>query len=478
MKVQYLFSSTSSTVADPSTVTVRIESASTSDLNVQDVLTTSSSSDDEDDNALRQHNADRLSHQISSTTNRRQTSALSATNNPTRRRHRPNRLSTDVTNTMHVPQSRPITAVSLPAKPSAFDNEWDLDSAHMLVSTVQRRNPSCPSIPPAPTRAKPTSQPILIHQQVPTVFTTTSECLGKDFRPQPRRDAPRRSQSLAKQIPMSNNPASPTIPIVFLTDDVLLGSVRALQNERQLCRLSVDYLIDATNMRPDELARKANVGARLPCHCGHTHSRCTLTLEFDQSYVPLTSTSNPTINDHNQYNNSKIRELNQTQLGQVFSVVNRFISKAQSEDKRILIYGFELTTNSPLAVVAIQYLMINDEQLSLAEATSRIHRLFPIIPLQHQQYPIMEKRFQDYLRQLDRKIFPRNFIANSISVDGSSSGNETRQSPREISWESSDVSAPSTNTPVTSWTTIPVPIVNHNANSSRHLFPARSAWDT
>jgi hypothetical protein len=458
-------------VADPSTVTVRIESASTNDLNVQDVVTTSSSSDDED------HNADRLSSQISSTTNRRQTSALSANHNPIHR-HRPNRLSTDVNNAMHVPQSRPITAISLPAKPSAFDNEWDFDSAQMLISTVQRRNPSCPSIPPAITRAKPTSQPILVHQQVPTVFTTTSECLGKDFRPQPRRDAPRRSQSLAKQIPMSNNPASPTIPIVFLTDDILLGSVRALQNERQLCRLSVDYLIDATNMRPDELARKANVGARLPCHCGHTHSRCTLTIEFDQSYVPITSTSQPTINNHNQYNNSKTRELNQTQLGQVFSVVNRFISKAQSEDKRILIYGFELTSNSPLAVIAIQYLMVTDEQLSLAEATSRIHRLFPIIPFQHQQYPIMEKRFQDYLRQLDRKTFPRNFIANSISVDGSSSGNETRQSPREISWESSDVSAPSNSAPVTSWTTIPIPIVNPNANSSRHLFPARSAWDT
>jgi hypothetical protein len=119
--------------------------------------------------------------------------------------------------------------------------------------------------------------------------------------------------------------------------------------------------------------------------------------------------------------------------------------------------------------------MLTGEQLSLTEATNRIHRLFPMIPLQHQQYPIMEKHFQDYLKQLDRKIFPRNFITNSISVDGSSSGTETRQSPREISWESSELTA--TSTPVTSWTTIPIPIVNNNTNSSHHLFPARSAWD-
>ena len=159
----------------------------------------------------------------------------------------------------------------------------------------------------------------------------------------------------------------------------------------------VDYLIDATNMRPDELARKANVGARLPCHCGHTHSRCTLTLEFDQPFLPTTTTTPSSLTttpvDYNNINNSKIREISRSQLGQLFSAVNRFISKAQQEGKRILIYGFELTPNSPLAVIAIQYLMLTDDQLSLTESTHRIHRLFPVIPLQHQQYPIMGKTF-------------------------------------------------------------------------------------
>ncbi len=457
-------------MADPSTVTVRIESASKSDLNVQDVVTTSSSSD-EDDDLKQRKTPDRPNHQTSSATNRRHTSALTP-NHHSLRQQRPSRLSTDATNSMRVPQNRPITAISLPAKPSAFDNEWDLDSASTFVSTTKQRNPSCPSISPTNTPAKLSSQSIFTFQQVPMIFTTTSECLGKDRRPQPRRDFPRRSQSLVKPSSIITNTSSPTIPIVFLTDDILLGSVRSLQNERQLCRLSVDYLIDATNMRPDELARKANVGVRLPCHCGHTHSRCTLTLEFDQPYSPITTTTY----DPNHLNNSKIRELSRTQLGQLFSAVNGFIAKAQQEGKRLLIYGFELTPNSPLAVIAIQYLMLTDEQLSLTEATHRIHRLFPVIPLQHQQYPIMEKRFQDYLKQLDRKKFPRNFIVNSISGDGSSGGTENLQSSREFSWESPETTTNSAS--VSSWTTIPMPFVNKGVNSSHHLYPARSAWDS
>ncbi|CAF2350319.1 unnamed protein product [Rotaria sp. Silwood2] len=476
-------SSVSSTVADPSTVTVRIESASTSDLNVQDVSTTSSS--DDDDNELKQQRRkqnlnDRLNYHTVSATGGRHTSTI-GTNRHRNSLHqkRPNRLSTDA-NSMRIPLSRPTTAISLPAKSSASDNEWDLDSAQTLVSSVQRRNPSCPSISPTTIRSKSSSQsPILstfTPQPAPPVFTTTSECLGTDFRPQLRRDIQRRSQSLAKQtLPMSN-PASPTIPIVFLTDDILLGSIRALQNERQLCKLSIDYLIDATNMRPDELARKANVGARLPCQCGHTHSRCTLTLEFDQSYV-----THPTATDANHLSNSKIRELNRTQLGQLFSAVNRFILKAQQEEKRILIYGFELTPNSPLAIIAIQYLMLSDEQLTLTEAMHAVHRLFPILPKKHQQYPTMEKRFQDYLKQLDRKTFPKNFLVSNIGSDGnvSISGNDHRRSLRDLSSEASDkTTLDNDNTPLTSWTTMPMPIVNDNSNQSHQLFTARSAWDS
>ena len=259
--------------------------------------------------------------------------------------------------------------------------------------------------------------------------------------------------------------------MVFLTDDVLLGSIRGLQNERQLCKLSIDYLIDATNMRPDELARKANMGAPLPCHCRQTHSRCTLTLEFDPPYLSTMS-----IIDQKNLSTNQIRELARTQLEQLFSAVNRFISKAQQENKRILIYGFELTKNSPLAVIAIQYLMVNDEQLSLSEAMHRIHRLFPVLPCQHQHNPMMEKRFQDYLKQLDKKTFPKNFIVSSISLDGSSTSGglaldqyraSARQSPETTTTTSQRAS-------LTSASTILIPVDQFNTNKP---CSTRSAWD-
>ena len=523
-----IISSASSTVADPSTVTVRIESASTSDLNVQDVSTTSSSSDVDDDDDLRgqerQSNPNvRHSQRSSSAVHRQHSSKLGDHHHHHSVHHQkhPSRLSADATSPMRGNQSRPITAVSLPSKPSTYDNEWDLDTEQALVATIQRRNPSCPSISPTTVRSKTPSPsavvPKLLLQQAPPVFTTTSECLGNseqmkkcseinlfffhleflagdDLRPQMRREMPKRSQSLVKPTIPISDPSSPTVPMVFLTDDIFLGSMRALQNERQLCRLSIDYLIDATNMRPDELARKANIGARLPCQCIHPHSRCTLTLEFDQAYLSgspsspslsattsaaMSMTAAASSTEASHMSNSKVRELSRSQLGKLFSAVNHFILKAQQEEKRILIYGFELTPNSPLAVIAIQYLMLVDEQMGLAEATQSVHRLFPVVPLKHQHYPTMEKRFQDYLKQLDKKTFPKNFIASRISGDGgsSSSGNDFRHSSRDLSWEPSELQS-NTSTSLTSWTTIPMPIVNDHTHQPQRSFKTRSAWDT
>ncbi len=174
-------------MADPSTVTVRIESASTSDLNVQDVSTTSSSNDDDDDD-LKQHGRkptsnDHLTYRTSSAVSHRHKSVLGMNHKKTSfHQKRPSRLSTDV-NSMCVPPSRPTTATSLPAKPSTYDNEWDFDSDQTSVSSFQRRNPSCPSISPITVRSKSSlsQSPILptfTPQQAPPVFTTTSECLG------------------------------------------------------------------------------------------------------------------------------------------------------------------------------------------------------------------------------------------------------------------------------------------------------------
>ena len=493
-------SSNSTTVADPSTVTVRIESASASDLNVQDVSTSSSNDDEEDEAFKGRRTRQTLNYRPSSAASSRHVSPVDPHRARTSlHRQRPNHLNTEMS-AMRVSPTRPITAVSLPAKPSAYDNEWAIDSEQIAEAFPQQRpNPPFPSTSPIAVRTKstsatpPTIQPKYSPQQAPPVFITTSECLGNcqnkltrdlfspfdyfplgtDFRSTLRRDLQRRSQSLGKPNISTVDAASPTAPLVFLTEDILLGSIRALQNERQLCKLSVEYLIDASNMRPDELARKANVGAPLPCHCGHTHSRCTLTLEFDQPHLPTASS----MSDSNHLSNSKIRELSRTQLGQLFSAVNRFIFKGQQEGKRILIYGFELTQNSPLAVIAIQYLMLTDEQINLAEATQTVHRLLPVLPIKHQQFPVMDKRFQEYLKQLDRKTFPTNFVIRTASGDGgsSSSGNEHPRSSKDISSDLLEMTTNNSSTSLRSWTTSPMPIINDNSNQ---LFAARSAWDS
>ena len=167
-------------MADPSKVTVRIENASASVIDVQDVSTSSSSSDfddDDDDRRRKQRSSNRSS---SSAASRRRTSDRGQHKPNSRHPTRPSRLSTDPANSMRLPQSRPITAVSLPGKTSAYDNEWDLESEPASLTSNHRRNPSCPSISPTHGRSKQSSPvlPKFAHQPAPNIFTTTAQYLG------------------------------------------------------------------------------------------------------------------------------------------------------------------------------------------------------------------------------------------------------------------------------------------------------------
>jgi hypothetical protein len=181
-------------VADLSALTVRIESVSTSDLNVQDVSSISSLDDaddtdddiDADDELRRQSKQHKQSNRLNSRSSfavrhRHGSNKSNPCKMPVRHKH-PTRINTDAGSSMRVLHARPITAVSLPAKTSAYDNDWDLDNEQAFVSNIQRRNPSCPSISSMTARSKTPSpsriEPKLILQHAPTIFTTTSECLG------------------------------------------------------------------------------------------------------------------------------------------------------------------------------------------------------------------------------------------------------------------------------------------------------------
>ena len=169
-------------MADPSTVTVRIESASTGDLSVQDVSTTSSSENDNDDDDPNIQM--RLARSLSAS-HRTRISTVRNSQAKSVHQNRSSRLNTDANGSMQILISRPTTAVSLPSKSSNYDNEWDLDKEQVFGSSLFQRNPSCPSISPISNRSKTPSPlshlPKFILQQAPPIFTTTSECLGRKF---------------------------------------------------------------------------------------------------------------------------------------------------------------------------------------------------------------------------------------------------------------------------------------------------------
>lgn len=168
-------------MADPSTVTVRIESASTSDLNVQDVVTASSSDDDDDDDESNfRARSVRPTARSSSATNPVQTSVVRKSVAKSAQQKLSARLSTDIGHPIRLPKPRPTTAVSLPSKTSMFDNEWDLDFEQTLPSPTNQRNLSAsPTTTRSKTPSPSSTRPKLTIHQAPLIFTTTSERFSK-----------------------------------------------------------------------------------------------------------------------------------------------------------------------------------------------------------------------------------------------------------------------------------------------------------
>ena len=169
-------------MAYASTVTMRIESASTSDINVQDVSTASSSDDDLQQESRKKILTDRHNFEKLSLKNHRSSSAIRTNHHPNAtHRKRSSDLNANI-NSMHTPRIRPTTTVSLPTKSPTSDNQWNLDSTQISASSIQQRNPSCPSISSRPVYSKSLSSSSLLSnftlQQVPPIFTTSYKCLG------------------------------------------------------------------------------------------------------------------------------------------------------------------------------------------------------------------------------------------------------------------------------------------------------------
>lgn len=71
--------------------------------------------------------------------------------------------------------------------------------------------------------------------------------------------------------------------LVRISDWVYCGNLNSVRNERALCQLGIEYVIDMSNMRPDDLTRAQTLG-KLPCSCkGKQHSRLYLTIELRET---------------------------------------------------------------------------------------------------------------------------------------------------------------------------------------------------
>jgi hypothetical protein len=96
-----------------------------------------------------------------------------------------------------------------------------------------------------------------------------------------------------------------------ITENLYTGSVKSITNERKMCKLNIEYLIDISNLRPDDLNKQSI--SKLPCLCKKQHSRIYLSIEItDTSFKSLFNS---------------------------FSEINKFILRARKSSRRVLIFG-------------------------------------------------------------------------------------------------------------------------------------------
>lgn len=165
-------------------------------------------------------------------------------------------------------------------------------------------------------------------------------------------------------IQKTGNNTSSNMNFLKITDRIYTGNMNCIKNERKMCKLTIEYLIDMTYMRPEELNRQTL--GKLPCLCNVPHSRITLTVEItDKSFKTLFIT---------------------------FSEVNKLIQRAKKANKCVLIFGKEYLAPQVVCACA-QYLMV-DYQMDMVTALTSILR-------KDSKWNNFDKPFLLYLEQLE-----------------------------------------------------------------------------
>ena len=173
-----------------------------------------------------------------------------------------------------------------------------------------------------------------------------------------------------------------------ITEHIYTGSMSSIKNDRQMCRLGIEYLIDMTNMRPDDLNRQTL--GKLPCLCAKQHSRLTISVTIlDTSFKSLFA---------------------------AFSEVNKFIQRAKKsalERNKVLIFGKEFFSHQVICALT-QYLMV-DYEMSLDQALEVIfQKYFHTKQIQIEKcYLVYLKQLETYLQHLSINFYPPKQLAPS-----------------------------------------------------------------
>ena len=168
-----------------------------------------------------------------------------------------------------------------------------------------------------------------------------------------------------------------------------MGSIK---NERKMCKFGIEYLIDMTNMRPDDLNRKTL--GKLPCSCKKQHSRFHLAVEIaDTSFKTLFKS---------------------------FLEVNKIIQNARNSkmQRKVIIFGINLFEQQVLCA-CIQYLMVEYE-LTFDEGLETIYRQTsshcPQIKMNNFFIDYL-KRFEIYLKHVSEAVYGYNNFGRKAALN-------------------------------------------------------------
>ena len=177
----------------------------------------------------------------------------------------------------------------------------------------------------------------------------------------------------------NNNDSDKSQNFISITENLYVGNIGVIKNERRMCRLNIEYLIDMTNMRPDDLNRQTL--GKLPCLCKLQHSRLYLTVELvDTNYKTLFNS---------------------------YAEINKYIEKAKKSNKRVLIFGKDIFQQHLITALA-QYLML-DYEMNLDNALNTISKRIDESTV-HIGKSFLDylKNFESYLQHLSINLYGTN----------------------------------------------------------------------